>query len=37
MKAGEVMTRNVVSTRADASVAEMVKLMLDNRISGARR
>lgn len=34
MKAGEVMTRNVVSTRADASVAEMVKLMLDNRISG---
>ncbi len=34
MKAGDVMTRNVVSTRPNASVAEMVKLMLDNRISG---
>ena len=34
MKAGEVMTRNVVSIGTDASVAEMVKLMLDNRISG---
>ena len=32
MKAGEVMTRNVVSDEnEDASVAEMVKLMLDNR------
>ena len=34
MIAGEVMTRYVVSTSADSSVAEMVKLMLDNRISG---
>jgi CBS domain-containing protein len=34
MKAGDVMTRNVVSTRPDATVAEMVQLMLDNRISG---
>ena len=34
MKAGEVMTRNVVSIASDASVADMVKLMLDNRISG---
>lgn len=34
MKAGDVMTRNVVSTRPNASVAEMVQLMLDNRISG---
>jgi CBS domain-containing protein len=34
MKAGDVMTRNVVSTRPNASIAEMAKLMLDNRISG---
>ena len=34
MKAGEVMTRNVVSIGTDASVADMVKLMFDNRISG---
>jgi CBS domain-containing protein len=34
MKAGDVMTRKVVSTRPDASIAEMAKLMLENRISG---
>jgi CBS domain-containing protein len=34
MKAGDVMTRNVVSIGPGATVAEMVKLMLDNRISG---
>jgi CBS domain-containing protein len=34
MKAADVMTPNVISIRADASIAEMAKLMLDNRISG---
>jgi CBS domain-containing protein len=34
MKAQDIMTRTVVSTRPDASIAEMAKLMLDNRISG---
>ena len=34
MKAGDVMTRKVVSIRPNASIAEMVRLMLDNRISG---
>jgi CBS domain-containing protein len=34
MKAADVMTSNVITIRSDASIAEMVKLMLDNRISG---
>jgi CBS domain-containing protein len=34
MKARDVMTRKVVPVKPDASVAEMVQLMLDNRISG---
>ena len=34
MKAGDVMTKKVVSIRPDASVADMAKLMLDNGISG---
>ena len=34
MKAGDVMTRKVVSIRPVASIAEMAKLMLENRISG---
>ena len=34
MKAADVMTRSVVSIRPNASIAEMIKLMLDNRISG---
>jgi CBS domain-containing protein len=34
MKAGDVMTRKLVSIRPNASTAEMVRLMLDNRISG---
>jgi CBS domain-containing protein len=34
MKAQDVMTRKVVSIRPNASIAEMVRLMLDNRISG---
>ena len=34
MKAGDVMTRRVVSIKPNASIAEMVRLMLDNRISG---
>jgi CBS domain-containing protein len=34
MKAGDVMTRKVVSIKPNASIAEMVRLMLDNRISG---
>jgi len=34
MKAGEVMSRKVVSISPDASFAEMAKLMLENRISG---
>jgi CBS domain-containing protein len=34
MNASDVMTRNVVSVRPDTSVAEAIRLMLDNRISG---
>jgi CBS domain-containing protein len=34
MKAADVMTPSVISVRPNASIAEMVKLMLDNRISG---
>jgi CBS domain-containing protein len=34
MKAGDVMTKKVVSIKPDASVADMAKLMLDNGISG---
>jgi CBS domain-containing protein len=34
MKAADVMTRKVVSIGPSASIAEMVRLMLDNRISG---
>ena len=34
MKAADVMTRKVVSIKPNASIAEMVRLMLDNRISG---
>ena len=34
MKAADVMTRSVVSIKPDASITEMVKLMLDKRISG---
>ena len=34
MKAGDVMTRKVVSISLDASIAEMAKLILENRISG---
>jgi CBS domain-containing protein len=34
MKVADVMTSNVLTIRADASIAEMAKLMLDNRISG---
>ncbi len=34
MKAGDVMTRKLVSIGSYASIAEMVRLMLDNRISG---
>ena len=34
MKARDIMTPTVLSIRPDASVAEMVQLMLDNRISG---
>ncbi len=34
MKAGDVMTRKVVSIGLDASIAEMANLMLENRISG---
>ena len=34
MKVADVMTSNVLTVRPDASIAEMVKLMLDNRISG---
>jgi CBS domain-containing protein len=34
MKAKDVMTPKVVSIRPNASIAEMVRLMLDNRISG---
>jgi CBS domain-containing protein len=34
MKVAEIMTSNVLTIRPDASIAEMAKLMLDNRISG---
>ena len=34
MKVADVMTSNVLTVRPDASIAEMAKLMLDNRISG---
>jgi CBS domain-containing protein len=34
MKVSEVMTKTVISVSPDASVAELAKLMLDNRISG---
>jgi CBS domain-containing protein len=34
MKAADVMTPNVISVRPNTSIAEMVKLMLDKRISG---
>ncbi len=34
MKAKDVMTRTVISAKPETSVAEMAKLMMDNRISG---
>jgi CBS domain-containing protein len=34
MNASDVMTRNILSVRPDTSVAEAIRLMLDNRISG---
>jgi CBS domain-containing protein len=34
MNAADVMTRNILSVRPDAAIAEAIKLMLDNRISG---
>lgn len=34
MKAADVMTRDVVTVKADAPIAEAVRLMLDRRISG---
>jgi CBS domain-containing protein len=34
MNAADVMTRNVLSVRPDATIAEAIGLMLDNRISG---
>ena len=34
MNASDVMTRNILSVRPDAAIAEAIKLMLDNRISG---
>jgi CBS domain-containing protein len=34
MKAADVMTTKVISIRPEASIADVVKLMLDNRISG---
>src|SRR3984893_12574209 len=34
MNASDVMTRNILSVRHDTSVAEGIRLMLDNRISG---
>ena len=34
MKAADVMTPNVISVSPNTSIAEMIKLMLDNRISG---
>jgi len=34
MNASDVMTRNILSVRPDAVIAEAIRLMLDNRISG---
>ena len=34
MNASDVMTRNILSVRPDASVAEAIRLMLDNHVSG---
>ena len=34
MNASDVMTRNILSVRPDATIAEAIRLMLDNRISG---
>ena len=34
MNASDVMTRNILSVRPDTSVAEAIRLMLDNRVSG---
>jgi CBS domain-containing protein len=34
MNASDVMTRSVLSVRPDATIAEAIRLMLDNRISG---
>ena len=34
MNASDVMTRKIVSVRPDAAIAEAIRLMLDNRISG---
>jgi CBS domain-containing protein len=34
MNAADVMTRDILSVRPDAALAEAIKLMLDNRISG---
>jgi CBS domain-containing protein len=34
MNASDVMTRNVLSVRPDATIAEAIRTMLDNRISG---
>jgi CBS domain-containing protein len=34
MKASDVMTRTILSVRPDATIAEAIRMMLDNRISG---
>ena len=34
MNASDVMTRNILSVKPDATIAEAIRLMLDNRISG---
>jgi len=34
MKASDVMSRNIISVDRDATIAEAIRLMLDNRISG---
>jgi CBS domain-containing protein len=34
MKASDVMTRSILSVRPDTSIAEAIRLMLDNRVSG---
>ncbi len=34
MNASDVMTRNIVTVRRDSSIAEAIRLMLDNRLSG---